>query len=161
VSAPLVIRLPGEPRGKGRHRTRVMQLPGGRAAVRQHPDAKTDAYEKRLCAAAQVAMAGRPLMTGMLSVVVFAFFPIPARWPKRKKEQARARLLRPTVKPDWDNIGKTTDALNAVVWGDDASVVDGFVRKFYADLPELVVTVEEISVRDAVAEALPRTRRPA
>lgn len=161
VSASLIIRLPGEPRGKGRHRTRVMQTPGGRAVARQHPDAKTEAYEKRLRAAAEVVMAGRPPLTGMLSVAVFAFFPIPASWPKRKKEQARARLLRPTIKPDWDNIGKTTDALNGVVWGDDASVVDGFVRKFYADFPELVVAVEEISARDAVAETLPWAGRAA
>ncbi|MCJ2128697.1 RusA family crossover junction endodeoxyribonuclease, partial [Methylobacterium sp. E-045] len=40
------------------------------------------------------------------------------------------------------NIGKICDALNEVVWGDDSTVVDGIVRKFYSDNPELVITVQ-------------------
>ena len=51
------------------------------------------------------------------------------------------RRLRPTTKPDWDNIAKVIDALNHVVWADDASVVDGLVRKFYGETPELVIQV--------------------
>ena len=141
MSDPITIRLSGPPRGKGRHRVQLRQPPGKRAFIHSHPDSKTAAYEAQLRAAAGLAMAGAPPLCGMLTVAVFAYLPIPASWPKRRQAEARARTLRPTTKPDWDNIAKITDALNGVVWGDDASVVDGYVRKFYSDTPELVVLV--------------------
>ena len=34
-----------------------------------------------------------------------------------------------TYKPDWDNIGKLTDALNGVAWADDAQVTTALVEK--------------------------------
>lgn len=103
--------------------------------------------------AAQAVMVGREPLTGPLVVVVYAFMPIPASWPKGRQREARQRLIRPQTKPDWDNIGKVCDALNGIVWGDDACVVDGSVRKFYAEVPELVITVEPWvpSVTDAAA----------
>lgn len=148
MSSPITIRLPGPPRGKGRHRSRIAAGGGGKAFARQYADPKTAAYEAQLRAAAALVMAGAAPLCGMLQVAVFAYLPIPASWPKRRQADARARVLRPTTKPDWDNIAKITDALNGVVWGDDASVVDGYVRKFYADEPELVVQVSVV-----VAEA--------
>ncbi len=56
--------------------------------------------------------------------------------------EALAGIVRPEVKPDWDNIAKCSDAFNGIVWGDDASVVDGFVRKAYAETPALVFRIE-------------------
>ncbi|MBP27868.1 RusA family crossover junction endodeoxyribonuclease [Methylobacterium sp.] len=144
MPSSVTIRLPGPPQGKQRHRSRVVAGKGGKSFASQYSDPKTVAYERRLRAAATVEMDGAALLSGMLSVAVFAFMPIPASWPKRKQQQARDRLIRPVTKPDWDNVAKVTDALNGVVWGDDASVVDGYVRKFYADEPELVVQVSVV-----------------
>lgn len=145
MPSTITIRLPGPPQGKGRHRSRVAIAGGGKAFARQYSDPKTAAYESRLRAAATAEMDGAAPLSGMLSVAVFAFMPIPSSWPKRKQQQARDRLIRPVTKPDWDNVAKVTDALNGVVWGDDASVVDGYVRKFYADEPELVVQVSLVT----------------
>jgi Holliday junction resolvase RusA-like endonuclease len=48
---------------------------------------------------------------------------------------ARPKTVRrdlPTVKPDWDNFGKLiSDALNGVVWRDDAQVIEAKVTKQY------------------------------
>ena len=42
------------------------------------------------------------------------------------------KVLFPTSKPDWDNIGKLIcDSLNGILWADDAVIVDGGVRKRY------------------------------
>lgn len=42
------------------------------------------------------------------------------------------RRSHPTVKPDWDNIGKLVcDALNGVCWRDDSQIVSGTVIKTY------------------------------
>lgn len=153
MSDRITICLEGAPRGKGRHRSRVVAAYGRKPFVQEYPDPETARYEGALRTAAQAEMVGRDMLTGPLAVVVYAFMPIPASWTKAKKRDARMRLIRPETKPDWDNIGKVCDALNGIVWGDDACVVDGSVRKFYSDVPELVITVERWAptIADAVA----------
>ena len=139
---PIIIRLPGPPRGKGRHRSRVVTVPGRAPRTQQYSDAATRAYEAELRKAATATMRGLPQLTGPLSVAVYAYMPIPKSFSKKKRAEALAGLVRPEVKPDWDNIAKCSDAFNGIVWGDDASVVEGFVRKAYAETPALVFRIE-------------------
>jgi Holliday junction resolvase RusA-like endonuclease len=82
-------------------------------------------------------------MGGPLCVTVVAIFPIPESWSKRKKDDARRGMIVPGVRPDWENLAKTLDALNGVVWIDDKQVVDGRVLKQYGDRPRLSIEVEE------------------
>ncbi|GEP06844.1 RusA family crossover junction endodeoxyribonuclease [Methylobacterium oxalidis] len=138
----IVIRLQGDPRGKGRHRSRVVALPGRAPFVQEYADPATARYERALAEEAHVEMAGRAMLTGPLVVTVYAFMPIPKSWPERKKREARNRVIVPVVKPDWDNIAKVCDALNGIVWGDDAAVLTGSVMKLYSDEPELVIAVQ-------------------
>ncbi len=45
----------------------------------------------------------------------------------------------PTVKPDWDNIGKlVADALNTVAYHDDCQVVEAHIYKRYVNEPPFV-----------------------
>lgn len=150
MSETVIIRLPGAPRGKGRHRAQLVNR-GGVQRIHSHPDQKTEVYESALRVAAGAVMRGRPLLAGPLEVRIFAMLPIPASWSKRKRLDAVEGRLRPTVKPDFDNIAKLVDALNHVVWNDDASVVDGVVRKFYSATPELVVQVTALEEQAARA----------
>lgn len=146
----IVIRLTGEPQAKGRHRSRMVETKDGRRFIGNYPDPATAKYESHLRLAAQQAMDGRDLLRGQVLVHVVAFVSIPTSMPEWKKEMARARVLRPTAGRDWDNYGKICDALNKVVWVDDAQIVRGVVDKFYSDVPELVVIAEEqrIPTRD-------------
>ena len=139
---PIIIRLPGPPQGKGRHRSRVVTVAGRSPRTQQYSDAKTRAYENALREVASATMRGVAPLTGPLRVAVYAYMPIPKSFSKRKRADAVAGLVRPEVKPDWDNIAKCSDAFNGIVWGDDASVVEGFVRKAYAEVPELVFRIE-------------------
>ena len=51
-------------------------------------------------------------------------------------------FIRPTVKPDWDNIGKlVADALNGIAYDDDKCIVDAQVRKFYSDQPRTDIII--------------------
>ena len=51
--------------------------------------------------------------------------------------------IRPTVKPDWDNIGKiVADALNKIAYYDDAQIVDSQTRKFYSDRPRVEILIQ-------------------
>lgn len=52
-------------------------------------------------------------------------------------------LIRPIVKPDWDNIGKKySDMYNGNVWLDDAMTVSGTVNKYYSILPRIEIDVQ-------------------
>ena len=58
---------------------------------------------------------------------------IPSSFSKKKKEQALDGEIRPTKKPDVDNVLKAVmDALNGVWYLDDKQVVVGSVCKEYA-----------------------------
>lgn len=131
----VVIELPGIPQGKGRHRTRVVKTKDGRVFASQYPDPETQSYEAMLRFAGEQAMKSRPPLQGALVVVVWAEMPIPGSWSDRKKREARDGIMRPEVKPDWDNYGKVLDALNGIVWRDDSQICSGTVEKFYSDTP--------------------------
>lgn len=148
MSDIITIRLAGLPKGKGRPRF-------VRATGAAFTPAATRSYESHLRMAAQDVMGGRAPVEGALKVCVFASFPIPASWPKKRRQAALAGTARPTSKPDADNLLKILDALNQVVWRDDSQIVDGFVRKLYSETPELVVTVEVISEPAAVSAPQP------
>lgn len=129
--------LAGEPVGKGRPRF-------VKATGRAFTPEKTVRFEDRLAVVAQEVMAGRPLLDGPLKVVVEAKMQVPKSKPQRWITAALTGAIRPVKKPDWDNFGKILDALNLVVWTDDAQIVDGRVLKFYSNRPELRVIVEQL-----------------
>ena len=74
--------------------------------------------------------------------------PIPKSWSKTKQQDALMHRVRPTTKPDADNVLKQLDALNEVCWRDDSQIVEATVRKFYSDRPRLVITILPWIYRD-------------
>lgn len=79
-----------------------------------------------------------------LEMQVLAYMKIPKSASESKRKKMLAGELRPTVKPDWDNIGKlAADALNGIAYDDDKSIVDATVRKFYSTEPRTVVIIQE------------------
>lgn len=142
----VVIVLSGTPQGKGRARRRSVKTRDGRKFITTYTPAKTRRYEAALQAAAVSVMRGRAKLDGALRLLMIAVVAVPASWPKRKREFALAGRIRPTSKPDWDNIAKTCDALNGVVWVDDARIVDGRVVKWYGPEPEVEIRVDVIDV---------------
>lgn len=72
--------------------------------------------------------------------------PLPKSRPRRTESEPD------TYKPDWDNIGKLTDALNGVAWADDAQVTDARVEKRprrRGTEPKTTITVSWGDERDA------------
>lgn len=133
---PLHITIPGEMRGKGRPK---FSTRGGFA--RAYTDAKTVSAENwvKTCAVEQV---GNPVLEGPLSVSVAISVGVPVSWSKKKRAAALAGEIRPTGKPDFDNTSKLIcDALNGIVWKDDAQITDARFSKRYAETPETAVMV--------------------
>lgn len=133
--------LPGEPRGKGRPRFSR----GKNNQPVTYTDDKTRSYEGALRWTAAAEMRGRAPLTGPLAVAVTARLPIPKSFSRKKHADAAAGLILPIVKPDFDNIAKVLDALNKVVWIDDAQVARFRIDKLYCDIPSLEITVEELT----------------
>jgi Holliday junction resolvase RusA-like endonuclease len=69
-----------------------------------------------------------------------AYYPIPASTSKKLQARMRTGLMKPTTKPDTDNIAKIClDALNGIAYHDDAQIVELQVSKLYSDEPRVVV----------------------
>lgn len=145
----IIITLPLEPFGKKAPSTRIIFPKEKRkkpfAVI--YTDAVTRKYEAAVKAHAVEAMRGLEPLVGPLTVQIDAFFAVPSSWSDVKWRKAVSGVIRPAVKPDWDNISKIcSDGMNGVVWVDDSHVVDGRVRKFYAKTPSIVVTVRETQI---------------
>lgn len=145
------IDLAGAPRGQGRPRFRAVTTRDGRHFNSAYKDDGTEKYEAALRARAQDAMGGRAPLTGPLHVSMVAAFPIPASWSAKKQREALAGIIRPTVKPDIDNIIKGLDAINQIVFVDDKQIVEVEMAKFYSDRPRLQIMIrptETVAIAD-------------
>ena len=130
--------VPGEPVAKARARAVVRN---GR--VSHFTPEKTARYENLVRLAAQQAMAGRSPIEGPVFLTVVATLGISVSWSLKKQRAAAVGEIRPTKKPDLDNILKAIkDGMNGVAWRDDAQVVQVVASKAYGQ-PGVCVTVQE------------------
>lgn len=120
---------------KGQMRARHTSAGG---FTRTYKAPKQAAEEEALMALLAKFQPQMPL-DGPLLLGVKAYLPIPASWPQKRKEAAKTGILRPTSKPDLDNLLKhVKDCLSMLgFWGDDRQVV-GYLPhtgKWYSDRP--------------------------
>ncbi|MCS3449548.1 Holliday junction resolvase RusA-like endonuclease [Bradyrhizobium elkanii] len=140
MSDPITISLQGAPQGKGRARAFVR---GGH--VGHYTPQKTRSYESMIFGAAVDAMGGRPPFDEPVQVTLRAIFPVPASWSERKRQKAIVGEIKPAKRPDLDNVVKTwTDAMNGVVFVDDAQIVWMSLEKRYGPAALVVCTVQPI-----------------
>jgi Holliday junction resolvase RusA-like endonuclease len=84
-------------------------------------------------------------LEGALQMTVKAYFEIPKSTSARKSADMQNRVIRPTKKPDWDNVGKIiSDALNGLAYHDDSQIVSATVDKWYSTEPRVEVEIQEI-----------------
>ena len=79
-----------------------------------------------------------------LIVDIIANYPIPKSKPKTIRQEMQPGKIRPTSKPDCDNIAKAVlDALNGIAYHDDSQVVCLCVGKWYSEMPCVIVSIKE------------------
>lgn len=133
----ITFEIPGPPVGKGR--ARVARR--GRFTTMYTPE-KTASYESLVAMSAHQAMQGRAMLLDAVAVTLDIRVPIPASWSQKKQAAAIAGQIRPTTKPDIDNVEKAIfDGLNGVAWKDDVQVVRVTKEKRYAPAPGVAVTI--------------------
>lgn len=75
-----------------------------------------------------------------IHTVIIAYCNIPKSASKKKQEMMRQGLIKPTKKPDWDNIAKIIgDALNKTAYPDDKQIVDARIIKEFSEEPRVEV----------------------
>ena len=81
----------------------------------------------------------------LLDLRIIAYYAIPESASKKKKKAMEEGEIRPSKKPDADNVLKVVaDSLNSIAYRDDAQVVDTQIRKFYSYQPRLEVTIQNV-----------------
>lgn len=101
---------------------------------------KTVDFESIVAWHAKAAMAGKPLYEGALIVTLYYGIPIPKNLEPRIK---RGEIIYPTKRPDMDNYEKSVlDAMNGIVYKDDAQIVATFHKKRYTRNPRVVISVD-------------------
>lgn len=130
--------VPGVAVGKGR--PIVGRGAGGH--VRLRTPKKTEAYEGTVAWYARCAMGSRPPIVGPCAVLLSVSVRVPASWSQVKQREALAGARWPTGKPDLDNTVKALfDAMNGIVWVDDAQACVISTHKRYMPEPGVLVQV--------------------
>lgn len=127
--------IEGLPQGKGRPRS-------AKGQKKPYTPRKTVAYEQRVRTAFLMAyfeangeaMCGEGSLFGdeAVEATVTAFLPLAKRCSKVAERLANLGMVRPTKKPDIDNIEKAVfDALNRLAYNDDSQIVRTVSEKVY------------------------------
>ena len=125
--------IPGPPKGKGR--PRFSQVAGHTKATTPKD---TVLYENLVRTEYQRQCGEARFEDGAM----LAYYPIPSSKSKKQQRLMEASVIRPTTKPDNDNILKiVADSLNQIAYKDDAQVVDAQIRKFYSRRPRVAVVI--------------------
>lgn len=129
------IEIPGQPQGKGRPRFTKSGHAYTPEKTRQYEKAVRECYEEQ----------GYGLhFSGPVALEILAVFRIPKSRSKKDQERMLFGEIKPTTKPDADNIGKAiADALNGIAYDDDKQITSLLVRKQYGTHPGTFVTIQD------------------
>ncbi|MCD8239384.1 MAG: RusA family crossover junction endodeoxyribonuclease [Clostridiales bacterium] len=130
--------VPGKPFGK--QRPRVVHKNG---YSRAYTPEKTATYENLVKVMYQQAARGQRFADGVpLCAEIVAYYAIPKGTSGKKRDLMIEGQIRPTKKPDLDNIEKVIyDSLNNIAYKDDSQVVKSYSEKFYGDIPRVDVKI--------------------
>ena len=82
---------------------------------------------------------------GQLRAEIEVFIQVPKSESKLNKQAKIIGEIRPTIKPDCDNLAKSIlDSLNGWAYRDDKQVIELSVKKFYAEQSEVKVKLMEV-----------------
>lgn len=136
--------VPGEPQGKGR--PRFARIGSG---IRTYTPEKTAAYENLVKLEYERVFRGQKFSDdAQIYMNILCIYSIPSSATKKKRAMMLSGEMKPTKKPDCDNVLKTiADSLNGIAYRDDAQIVRATVSKKYGELPGVRVLIEEARAR--------------
>ncbi len=131
----------GKPQGKARARTFYNRRMGKMQSITPENTADYESIVRWSYKAAGGGYYGK----GLFEVHIKAVYEVPASYSKKKREAALKDEIKPSVKPDIDNITKSIlDALNGVAYYDDSGVIRLTAEKVYGESPRVEVELKLI-----------------
>ncbi|MCC0671569.1 RusA family crossover junction endodeoxyribonuclease [Clostridioides sp. ES-S-0145-01] len=131
----------GEPVGKERPRMNSI-------TKRTYTPNKTKNYEELIKWLYQSKV--KHYFKGYIKMTLRCYYSIAKSNSKKVKEQKRNNVLRPSKKPDIDNVVKiVADALNEIAYKDDTQIVEVVASKYYSDKPRVEVVLEDIVQKES------------
>lgn len=92
-----------------------------------------------------------PKIVTACKITTVSYLPIPSAMKKYEMVLAELGLIRPIVKPDFDNLMKTyCDMIQGTLLHDDALVVEGTSKKYYSVKPRVEFTIDYMEEYDSV-----------
>lgn len=130
----------GEPRGKGRPRFR-----NAGKFIQPYTDEATQCYENLVKVAYHQNYNSIMFAANeMIACDIKAYYSIPKSVSKKKKKLMLEHTIRPTKKPDLDNLQKVIfDGLNKVAFHDDTQIVSITCDKYYDLEPRVEIILQE------------------
>lgn len=126
--------IPGEPVGKARPRMT-------RSGHTYTPE-KTVSYENLVKLCFKAKYPNEKPADGTVQMVITAHYAMPKSVSNKKRQLMTDGKIRPTKKPDADNIIKAVaDALNGIAYRDDSQIVNVSISKWYSDSPRVEVAI--------------------
>lgn len=145
----IVIIAYGKPFGKERPRV-VRTRKGASRAFTPEKTAKYESYIKTL----YMQKYGRRTSfkeDDELHLDIKAYYEIAKSTPKYLKEMMITGVVKPTKKPDVDNIIKIiADSLNEVAYKDDKQIAACSCQKFYASEPRVEIVISKLNETSAI-----------
>ena len=139
----------GEPKGKGRPQFSTNKYTG--KAIARTPQS-TVLYENLVVTEYNRQVGMKFDDYALLDMRVICYYPITKSVSKKKRELMLKGKIRPTKKPDVDNVVKViADSLNNVAYRDDKQIVDCSVSKFYSERPRVEISIEDTKECEARA----------
>jgi len=133
MQSKISLTVPGEPQGKLRPRW---------SPVGTYTPKKTVDYETYIKEMFVISYPGFILLEGALRMQLIAWLMIPKRTSKKKMKLMEERIIRPTKKPDFDNIIKVAaDALEGLAYKNDNQIVTCIIHKYYSVRPRLEIEI--------------------
>jgi len=127
------LRIPGEPVAKGRPRISKWGT---------YTPIKTVNYETLIKELFIVENKNYKPTEGTVEMQITAAFTIPKSASKKKTAEMLAGKIKPTKKPDLDNILKiVADALNGLAYKDDRQITKCVITKVYSDNPYVEIEI--------------------
>lgn len=133
----IALSVPGEPQGKQRPKW---------SKVGTYSPKKTVNYETYIKELFAVAYPDFEPVESALEMELTAGLLIPPSQSNRKKRLMEEREIRPTKRPDGDNVLKVVmDALEGLAYKNDSQIVTALIEKYYTKKPGLEIRIFECS----------------
>ena len=125
--------VPGKPQAKQRPRW---------SSHGTYTPKETVAYETYIKEIFVISYPDFILLEGPLKIQITAWLMIPKSTSKKKAKLMTERIIRPTKKPDWENVAKSVcDALEKLAYKNDSQIVTAVFHKFYSVQPRLEIEI--------------------